>query len=1634
MKFNKVILILFLIFISLGAVSAADDGNDTFAASDSIDSDYISVSEDINSDSISVSEYENISLNDESVIEDKNPILTSENEDEIIDYSLKSKNTLEDTNNDPNKKTPHFSIVGVLDMDYPGFYNFYYGKPLKIGVLLFGSGNDILTGNMTAVCNGNVYQGVFGDYVDIPTNPTWGSRKYNYYFEITNYTLGENPIEFIYSGDSNYNSYSQTVTFTSVKGLYDDSNNSESKKTVYFKRIRNFEMEWKWPTTGDIPFFYGKPLIIAVDLGTRGSSDIFIGNVTAVCNGNVYQGVFGNYTTYSHDANNPNITYVNYVYHYIFEISNYTLGDNVIEFFYSGDDEHNGCSLLVTFEPEIDDYLDTSHMMRSGNTYFAREALYKTFNLYDARGNLTVICNDVVTTYNLTGDVIRHEFSKYYMGINNYTLIYSGDDTYNGFVSEKSAYTHLAISYKSMNVYIGETVEMTVWLDNAVGNVTVTVNNNSYDVDLVDGIAHLEIKNYTNGYNPVEVAYSGDDNYPSFVYLDDNIRGFTVLGKRNLSISSALVQNDNTNCLIIQLFNENGLIGNGSLNIQIDGQDVFVDFVNGVAVYNLTVDTVDDILVTYGGNSMYNPVSSSYFMTLGDDYIVNKDNWIFYFNQANGGKFFDWIQEGVTLDFRGSIIAPGAYFNVNKPVNIISSRKNAFVDFNTTAGSLLGENPGARFAISNGGSFSNVTGIYFHNTQVWLENVTHVVLDNISVVVEDQRVGSGVGATSIRSNSSYVTVKNSYFYTRNNGGSSTLVGAWANYCTFDNNTLVVEGTVGNMIYFTTFNVEIPEGALINSFNNITNNRLKGPAQESNICWGIVMSGASNILENNTVDIYGAGITGQWGGVSYDDLYSPMDGKVTGNVLLRGSSLYGSGLVYNNYVSGDLSVSDCIAYNNTVGKNALVHNGTLFNNTIGGFLEIAFGASHGAGSVELYDNQINDGLYIESRGSIHDNVINGEIRFTKNLNDVQLCNNLINGSFIMTRDYSDDIETNISNVSILNNTIYGSINSLKSSSSSIINNTIVSDDLYAVDLTGSRENLVCDNYIHADSLYGNDAVKNSDESNIVKDNGPLNPNLTVSTNDIFVGDVLDINVRVNSSATGTVNVIIDGKVYELELTKGRGKLSLDNLSAGEYYITVIFNGDNVFASDKNETVVKVSKYSPVLEMAFGNATIGEDLTISFTVFGATGDIKVFADGLESTITLNNSVSSYTIYDLSAGSHSIVALYEGDNRNNPATASQTFTLEKSSPVIDINLGDFKLNENCDVCVFIENATGVVNVIVDGIETNITLIDGFANHTIENVTPGVHSVVVIYNGDDKFNPAHESVSKELKMISTHIVDISVDELIIRAVLVDDEGNGLNKTAVRYTINNVTNSTVTDENGAFTITGEEDSKVNIVYLGDGIFLPTDTVICLNKLPPKMIDSVLNVSNLNCYAVDYSAGERGALLKIRLTDSNGNAISNETVKIALENNVYSIKTDSNGFASMNVNIKDAGTYTAVVFFPGNDRTKSAFETAKITVNKKTTSIVAKAKTFNAKAKSKKYTATLKTIKGSSANGKIYLKSGKKVTLTVNKKTYTAKINSKGQVSFNLKLTKKGSYSAVIKFSGDGTYKACSKKVKITIK
>ena len=200
-----------------------------------------------------------------------------------------------------------------------------------------------------------------------------------------------------------------------------------------------------------------------------------------------------------------------------------------------------------------------------------------------------------------------------------------------------------------------------------------------------------------------------------------------------------------------------------------------------------------------------------------------------------------------------------------------------------------------------------------------------------------------------------------------------------------------------------------------------------------------------------------------------------------------------------------------------------------------------------------------------------------------------------------------------------------------------------------------------------------------------------------------------------------------------------------------------------------------------------------------------------------------------------------------------------------------------------------------------------------------------------------------------------------------------------------------------------------------------------LNNLPNDVADfslklqTAITASNVK---TTYGSGK----LNIILRNSNGNLIKGEYVEISLNSKYYNLKTDSNGQITLALNTLSAGSYGVSCVFEGSDKYKSTSKFLLVVVKKATPKLTAKAKTFKKSVKVKKYSVTLKTNLNKAMKNV-------KVTIKVNKKTYTAKSNSKGVATFKItKLNKKGKFKSTVMFKGNKNYNKKTKKVYIKVK
>ena len=163
----------------------------------------------------------------------------------------------------------------------------------------------------------------------------------------------------------------------------------------------------------------------------------------------------------------------------------------------------------------------------------------------------------------------------------------------------------------------------------------------------------------------------------------------------------------------------------------------------------------------------------------------------------------------------------------------------------------------------------------------------------------------------------------------------------------------------------------------------------------------------------------------------------------------------------------------------------------------------------------------------------------------------------------------------------------------------------------------------------------------------------------------------------------------------------------------------------------------------------------------------------------------------------------------------------------------------------------------------------------------------------------------------------------------------------------------------------------------------------------------------------------------LTLKDANG-ILANKKVSVTVNGKTTTVNTDAKGQATIKTNFAAAGTYYYTLCFLGDEDYKASLKAVKVTVNKQAVKATFKKATLKVK-KAKKVKFTLKD-----ANGKAI--AGKKITVKVNGKTFSAKTNSKGVASIKVKVAKKGTFKAVAKFAGDNTYKAISKKATFKVK
>ena len=331
--------------------------------------------------------------------------------------------------------------------------------------------------------------------------------------------------------------------------------------------------------------------------GENATISISIPNAT----GNVTVSVDGVETVVPLDENgNANYT-----------INNMPGGNHTVAVIYPGDETHDAKVVEQTLsipKENIDANITVPSEVKAG------ENLEVLIDLPDATGNVTVSVDGVETVVPLDENG-KANFTVGDLDIGNHvvTVTYPGDDKYDSVtktVALNIPKVEIPNNETSIDVVIPEkskSPEITVSLpDDATGNVTVIVGNETYSVPVENGTAKITVPDLDLGDYEVAIKYSGDNRYAPITKTQA-----ISIPKEEIPVNETSVDinpDGKKSVVNVKLPDD----AKGNVTVYVDGVEYASDVINGSA--NVTVPGLSSgnhtVVVTYSGDDKYAPFAN----------------------------------------------------------------------------------------------------------------------------------------------------------------------------------------------------------------------------------------------------------------------------------------------------------------------------------------------------------------------------------------------------------------------------------------------------------------------------------------------------------------------------------------------------------------------------------------------------------------------------------------------------------------------------------------------------------------------------------------------------------------------------------------------------------------------------------------------------------------------------------------------------------------------------------------------------------------------------------------------------------------------------------------------------------------
>ena len=906
---------------------------------------------------------------------------------------------------------------------------------------------------------------------------------------------------------------------------------------------------------------------------------------------------------------------------------------------------------------------DESKLFTSNN--FTEAGIGLRIKILDYENNTLI--DDVYYT-NENGQVILDlsnlSSSKYYL-----VSASLDNETYYTSISNNGTFDlRKNVSKTEINdIIYGDQVITVVFDDNVTGNATVYINNTRYTGTVINGVSKINIGTKNAGKYVTNVTYSGDNNYLGF---DNKEVNFTINKTNpvlNLNVDNITYGNNITININLTGINGDGL--NDTVNLTVNGTKYIINVVDGVGNQILILPNIGvyDIVASFDSTDNYNAVSNTSSFTVSKANLTsfditvmnttyNSDNTISFNVKGINNEVID-SQIIVTINGKDYTVDVTAGKGILVLKDLIPNTYDVTATFQETT-NYNKSTKNTQFTVNKATPTITITtkNITYGNDEtvtITLKGVDNTGLNgtvtlNINGTDYTVNIVNGIGSQDIAEPNAGI-----YDITANYKGNE-------NYTT---TTDMATYTVGKA-NLTAFNITVMN-TTYNSDNTISFN-VAGVNNEAIDGVVIVTVNGNNYIVN---------IASGKGTLVLKDLI-PNTYDVT--AVFQETRNYNSSTTNTEFiVSKSAPVIIIIGENITYGNDETVTiiltgvNNTGLNGTVAISLD-SFEALNGRliGS-DIINVEIINGKGVYVFKQLNAGIYNISAAYDANENYSSVKNM---SSFTVNK-----ADVSVLNVTV-NDSVYGGINTVDITAiginNELLNGTVkvnVNGNEYNLTLNNGKATLDLENLTTGDYTvkvtFGNDNYNNiTNETSFTINKSSTNLNMSL-VNTTFNGKnhTARFNITLDSSngmlLNETVNVTINNKTYAVNVVNGTGVLDVDGLSAGNYTVESVFNGNDNFDSSNNTVNFTIDYLTPELNVKIvtdGNkAIIYVRLTYNGT--GLNGTVTVNFNNKNYTVNVIDGKGNLTLSNLKNGKYGIDVIFDGDNIYSGISTNASFSID-------------------------------------------------------------------------------------------------------------------------------------------------------------------------------------------------------------------------------------------------------------------------------------------------------------------------------------------------------------------------------------